>query len=295
MYFSDPKNVNDDYLSQCFYWAGRFGQKLPVYQIHSTDTTHSIESEKYVLMVTGNENHFSLDHFYEDDRIVAVIKNYPHMKNMAPNPNAGQAYETVLVNNTPKFKTEKEDVRTLNIPLGFTNNFRVYASQKKQFEVGFIGQWTQIRENFIDSFEKHLEETNEDPNRYQFGFYEGFGGFHQKVAGCLETEEYSFQLSNFKMAFCFGGQSPETFRHVEAAYAGCGLFSTPLPDTWYYKKIPAIISVPGACFGPTFTQIKDNNHIQEYQAAASRWYNQYASPPVVGKKIAQHVKELQIK
>ena len=284
-YYGDIKNVNDNYLRQCFYWAFREGLKYPVYQIHCTNSTDNIKEDKFVLMITGNENHDNLDHFYGDSRVVSIIKNYPHMINH--HPDIGQAYEAGLdEKGVVRFVTEEEDERTLNIPLGICNDFVPYNFTKRENLGGFIGQWTQFREDYAKTLDSFYEKTP-----FKFAFYSGFGPFVQKKErGSLNTVDYSYYLSNFEISFCFSGQSPETYRLVESAHAGCAIISDILPNVWYYKNLPALFIARNENFENIVKPIiLDESKRSRYQKAISEWYVTTASPIAVGKRIAKHI------
>ena len=224
---------NKIYLRQCFHWAFKNNLKLPVYEILPDESISCIPEEKFVLMIVGNENHLNLDHFYEDSRVAAIVKNYPCMLNH--HPEKGQAYQVIVdSNNKMWFKTEKEDDRTLNIPMGPWDDFTHYVLPQREYIGGFTGQWTKIREDCVLKINKIFGKE-----KFKFKFYKGFGPFIQGKKS-LNQLDYSYELSNFEISFCFGGQSPETYRLFESAITGCAIISTPLPYTWYYKDIPTI-------------------------------------------------------
>jgi len=291
-YSGDLKNVSDEYLRRVFYHSYRLGMEQPVYQIHYEDSLDSIESKnKFVLMITGNENHKNLDHFYQDSRVLAVVKNYPYIKNEAPpdRPDIEWSYSySEDKNGRICFETSPEDPRTINIPLGYCNGYSPRYLVQKPLPGGFLGQWSENRQKYISAIDSFFENAS-TKNPFQFGFYKGFGPFVQGEES-LTIDEYSSYMSRCQIAFCFTGQSPETFRLLEAAKAGCLLVSTPLPDTWYYRDLPAFVS-------PSFTneemaQIieKVNLHGAELQQGIAEWYNTCASPIAVGQKIASHIK-----
>jgi len=294
-YFGDDNNVNDLYLRNCFYWAAKYGLTDQVIQINNGDKTedHNTNNRPFVLMITGNENHECLDHYYEDPRVLSIIKNYPYMKNVANDPTTTRSYEIHTYENSPRFLTLPEDPRTLNIPLGTTNDFLPYNFPNKVFKTGFIGQWTKIREMYLTKINKCLAENNADLNQFQFALYSGFGPFVQdnKDDGSLPTEIYSVNLANYQMALNFSGQSPETYRLCEAAASGCGIISTILPDTWYYKRLPALfISCETDFELPMYKTLLDSNIVNDWRKAATAWYHQYATPKAVGQKIASHTR-----
>jgi len=61
--------------------------------------------------------------------------------------------------------------------------------------------------------------------------------------GSITGAEYRALLGRTKVALCMPGwSSPETFRHFEAASAGCHVVSAPLPDSWVYRDHPFFIA-----------------------------------------------------
>jgi hypothetical protein len=282
-YEGKTANVNDDYLRQCFYWAQRLGCSLPVYQINFGEKTENIKADKFVLMIAGNENHVSTDYYYEDSRICAIIQNYPAMTNHGGE--IGQSYEYTMVDGVPRFVVLESDPRTLVIPLGYTNGFYPYNITKRKALSGFFGQWTQNREEYAKHFNNHYRE------QLLFGFYNGFGPFvTDNEDGSLDIQAYAYNIANLKVAMCFSGQSPETYRLCEAAASGCAIISTILPDVWYYDKIPALfIDLDMNFLEATEHLLKNQDTIDQYQMMTSAWYNSFATPKAVGIKIAAHV------
>ena len=293
-YCGNIENVNDLYLRNCFYWADYHGLKLPVIQINFGDELPKEPSGKFILMVTGNEMHKSADYYYQDSRVFCIVKNYPHIENTSTDPKS-VTFEMTTIENAPVFETVPEDVRTLNIPLGLTNKFPIYCLPEKKYKSGFIGQWTKIREQYLERIASFLDYTNSDASQFQFALYTGFGPFVQNNPddGSLETEVYAANLASYETSLCISGQSPETFRLYESAAAGCCIISTPLPNVWYYKNLPALYILPEMKFeDKLFSLLDDQKTLKSYQTATQAWYHQYASPPAVGKKIAEHLERL---
>ena len=105
-----------------------------------------------ILMITGNENHKNLDHFYSDSRVLSIIKNYPHIKNEAPpdRPEIEWSYSFSRdTNGRICFAIEQEDPRTFNIPLGYCNQFSPRYLGNKPNSGGFLGQWSENRQNYV--------------------------------------------------------------------------------------------------------------------------------------------------
>ena len=56
----------------------------------------------------------------------------------------------------------------------------------------------------------------------------------------LKTDEYARKLGGCKFAICPTGNSPETFRHTEAAMSGCIVISNHQGAHWYNADVPFI-------------------------------------------------------
>ena len=283
MYYIGEDSVNDEYLSNCFYWARKYGLDIPVYQIDRKKNIKNIKDEKYILMLTGNEDHESLDYLYENEKIVAIIKNYPHMINQGSEDSRVYTFDF----KRQRLVCEKEDSRTLNIPLGHTNGYQIYAFEKRKIKGGFLGQATLLRRQLIDK----IHDIYPD---FKFGLYEGFGPFVQgRNGGSLNIKDYAYNLSNMLVSLCLNGQSPETFRLFESAMAGCIMLSTPLPDTWYYEDSPIITLHhwdDTETLKSKFEHALCNSEI--FVESSRNWYNEKVSPQSVGKKIMEHIEKL---
>tara|TARA_B100001250_G_C19649434_1_gene721945 strand:+ start:168 stop:956 length:789 start_codon:yes stop_codon:yes gene_type:complete len=255
------------------------------------DTTENIKTnQKFVLMLTGNENHDNLDFHYSDDRVVSIIKNYPSIKNQSSEDGV-QQYEIISDSGIPRIRIEDEDPRTFNIPLGFCNGFVPYNFANKKLHGGFVGQWTKNRELAVKAIDSYFQR-NDQENPYTFAFYKGFGPNSQnnKENPSLMMDDYSFNLGGLETSFCFTGQSPETFRVVESAMSGCILIIDALPDIWYYKNIPALM-VPYWADEVLIDLMRKINgsDYKLFSGLSSEWYVRDICPRSVGKKIFDHV------
>jgi hypothetical protein len=297
-YYGNTSNVNDFYLNQVFYNAFKHGLEFPVYQMcYNNNTKSIITDKKFILMLTGNENHKNLDHFYEDPRIVSIIKNYPAIKNTATADDT-QQYKMEITNGIPFIPVEQEDPRTLNIPLGYCNDFVPYNFSTKRKAGGFVGQWTKNRINAITAIKSYFRERNLEL-QYDWALYSGFGPNVRKgyqtpgINSSLDIDEYAFHLADMEISFCFGGQSPETFRLVESAASGCIIVSDVLPKIWYYESLPALFVPHWKDFvlEQLFRKLKSKES-DALQAMTSKWFVECISPPAVGKKISEHVRSI---
>lgn len=301
IYHSDRSNVSNQYLTNVFCVAFDHGLDLPVYQVNYEEPDcflkdREIKDSAFVLMICGNENHKSVDHYLSDSRVKMVIKNYPRMINVAEDKKNSQEYITKMNNKGhQKFIVEEEAENILTIPLGTCNDFCPMPLRRDRNPGGFIGQWTQIREDkFVNV--RNCFEGEECP--YDFAFYNGFGPFVQikdlkknGYKGSLKTDVYSNFMSNSEIAFIPNGQSPETYRLFEAAAAGCIVVHDILPDVWYYDNLP-YVPFESTNFKPVKEYIE--NYKEELKILTGIWWQSTVNPIAVGKKIAETFKSLEI-
>ena len=300
MYYGDYKNVNNQYLSSVFCRVFESWNKLPVYQIEFTKGLPALdeiqEKDAFVLMVCGNENHLSVDHYLEDKRVKAIVKNYPRLKNVSKDPEIAQEFNTVTYVETDgrtMFVVEKEQENIITIPLGVCNNFNPVVNCSKTNPGGFIGQYTTFRHEKID----RINNSFSGSCPYIWGFYRGFGPFVQaeidqdKENFSLTTADYSDFLSNSEVCFAPSGQSPETYRLFEAAMAGCVLVHDVLPEVWYYDSLPHV-PLNTSNFQALHEYIQQNKKTLQNRTAL--WWRDYVSPIAVGTYVAKSLKEINL-
>ena len=293
-------NVNNQYLTYAFCVAATQGLKLPVYQISYTpesDYKNLVPNsvKEYILMICGNENHESVDFYLNDPRVKMIVKNYPRMINVSLDGPGAYEYSAKKNSTTGhvRFVVEKEKENILTIPLGSCNNYNPLISYSKTSPGGFVGQWTQFRQEKI---EKMINSFGSDIFPYDLAFYNGFGPFVQSNnasdwSSSLDIQTYSNFMTKSEVAFVLSGQSPETYRLFEAAIAGCIIVHDVLPDLWYYEKLPYVPLQPEG-FSAVHDYIQTHKNALKLQTAI--WYQQTVSPIAVGKKIAKTAKNLGI-
>ncbi len=251
---------------------------IPIWLVSHSDVDKISFSKPYGLWILGNEWHRSFDFkFSIDPNCKFIIKPYPHIENYSP---MQQPYSmgSNLVNGSSRqyVKTTIEDPRIVNLPLGYSKNFR-YRSLEKSIDIGFYGQTSGIRSSMIPWI-KGLSGV----------LYKGFG-----IA--RPGEEYSDFISRCKIAFCPSGQSPETYRLFEAAKSGCAVISNSLPDVEYYRECPAL-TIPWECFDKSNSEIINKNishmlaNIDAYQQEMKLWVEKWTSPAFISDKVIRHIK-----
>jgi hypothetical protein len=305
------KTTDYEYDSQVCGWLDKINLKLPnIHRItYLRDLSHDIvSSEPFVLLIKGNEFHGPLDRFYEDPRVLAIIKSYPAMKNTStlkppPDHDPKDSWDTVAYDWV--FKEEigrfvhpvlPEDDRTLNIPLGFCNGFLPTPNHDRDLSLFFNGQYSQNRYDVLKTlidfkvFNKPAHAT----------FYKGFGGDNEDRTGegnqhLWDRATYASCMGNAIVGVCLAGFSPETYRIAEAALSGCFLLTNPLPDVDYYNAMPGITTPSVHMLEPYFKEFLAGAVLESWPHAAHEsniWYNEYIAPKAVAQKINQHLKEI---
>jgi len=108
----------------------------------------------------------------------------------------------------------------------------------------------------------------------------------------FNSEEYSSQMSNAKVALCPRGSHPETFRFFEAAQCGCIILCDPLPPHWYYKDCPAIIVENWKRLPAKLEElIASPSEMLELSQRTHEWFNTVVHPDAIGEVTAQFIRE----
>tara|TARA_Y100001973_G_C5165974_1_gene316181 strand:- start:260 stop:1198 length:939 start_codon:yes stop_codon:yes gene_type:complete len=294
-----------EYDSRVFWWLSHWFRDFPdVYRVSSFDIPdlNLIKSEKYILLIKGNEHHLSFDNLYKKDkRLVAIIKNYPHLKNVASDPEE-VIYEVNTTNTFPAVDPLPEDERTINIPLGYCNGFRSAHRLKRTLDRSFSGIHSQVRDDFLKTIELQKPWGPTD----HICTYQGFGGvYNNDHPNFLNREEYARLLGHSKFALCPGGASPETYRISEAAASGCIIIRGILPNTEYYNTLPSIICpVIKESDSDSLKRHKINildSRIKTFEKSYSKivdytidWYNKWIDPQASAKRIANKLRSLNV-
>ena len=312
----DNDETDWEYDSQISWWLSYLKKDLPnIYRIPSAQKDLSIidDKNKFILFVKGNENHKLLDQYYNDKRVIAVIKNYPYLKNYGTEEES--SFKCFASNDGSWYHiTEKEDKRTLNLPLGFCNGFTPLNRPKRELSIFFSGHWTYIREVWFNNFFDKL-----DPNKVLINMYkDGFGGVENHTSmDFLSREDYATCLGNSYIALCPQGHSAETYRLAEAAMSGCVIISNPLPFLKCYQKLPGLKlphlyltkNIKGELISEStnINEAEMNKKLNDYLDSSIKnilenfdtfstlsvnWYNLFISPKSISKQIISHVEAI---
>ena len=109
----------------------------------------------------------------------------------------------------------------------------------------------------------------------------------------VSPTEYLDVLVNTRIAPCPRGNFAETFRHYEAARAGCVVISDPVPSEWYFNEHPFVIldrwsQLPGI----VLELLNDANEMERRSAESVRWWKKRGCPEAVGQFMARKLLEL---
>lgn len=111
--------------------------------------------------------------------------------------------------------------------------------------------------------------------------------FTKSFGDGLSRGEYAEKLYNARIALCPRGfHSPETFRHYEAARAGCVIVSQPLPDTVLYRDAPIIQSATWAEGLKTVHELlQDERELARAQEKTLAWWDARWSAEAVARYV----------
>ena len=124
----------------------------------------------------------------------------------------------------------------------------------------------------------------------------------QMKAGCpddrrwgerVSPSDYLDVLVKTRIAPCPRGNFAETFRHYEAARAGCVIVSDPLPDEWYFQDHPFVILDRWSQFPETVMKLKSiPDELERLSQASLSWWKNKTCPAAVAKHMAEKLLEL---
>lgn len=112
----------------------------------------------------------------------------------------------------------------------------------------------------------------------------------------LSSEEYYELLKQSKIAFCPRGfSSPETFRHYEAASAGCVVISECLPKTELYSSC-GFVQIKSWQEGINKAReiLSSSKKLESHSKQSSDWWNDRAKPEAAARLIHETTKKLSL-
>jgi hypothetical protein len=125
-------------------------------------------------------------------------------------------------------------------------------------------------------------------------FDSGYVCFTDSFAAGLTRKAYAEKLSSARIALCPGGfHSRETFRHYEAARAGCVIISERLPENDLYRGAP-IQQVDSWRDGIALahTLLEDKTRLEELQRQTIAWWEEHWAPPAVARDMQEKLEKL---
>ena len=200
------------------------------------------------------------------------------------------------------------------LPLGCVNgvpNGTVPPIQEREIDVFFSGHLNRNRIglyrelSLLRSVPAWLIETAVAQPRLRNGlrmifgsdfsnaFNRGYICFTHAFAAGLTREAFAKRLQNARIALCPAGfHSAETFRHYEAARAGCVIISDPLPDNGLYRDAP-IQQVQSWREGIALARelLRDEKRLTELSDQTRAWWNEHWSPDALAKEMQAKLAE----
>ncbi len=125
-------------------------------------------------------------------------------------------------------------------------------------------------------------------------FERGYICFTRNFGDGLSRAAYSEKLNNAKIALCPRGfHSAETFRHFEAARAGCVIICERLPDNTLYRGAP-VLEVDSWREGISLAHdlLQDPDRLNDLQNRTLAWWHAHWSAKAVAQDIAEKLERL---
>ena len=200
------------------------------------------------------------------------------------------------------------------LPLGYVNgvtNGSTAKSCDRELDVFFSGNLNRNRIALYREFSMLryvpawlVESGIANPKmrnaiRFVFGadfskaFERGYICFTRNFGEGLSRKNYAEKLNNARIAFCPGGfHSAETFRHFEAARAGCVVISERLPDNVLYRNAP-ILQVNSWREGIDLANelLADPERLAAVQEETLAWWNDHWSANAVARDIQEKLED----
>jgi len=107
-------------------------------------------------------------------------------------------------------------------------------------------------------------------------------------AGPLNSEQFNAMMMDSKIALCPRGRGVETFRHIEAARAGCVIFSDRLPPHHFYEQAPFVYFDSRNNLLPTLKEmLLDREALEHRQSETLAWWDNTVNEASVARYIVE--------
>jgi hypothetical protein len=104
----------------------------------------------------------------------------------------------------------------------------------------------------------------------------------------MSPDAYMKEMANSKICLAPRGTSFETFRHYEAASAGCVVVSDRLPPTWFYRNIPFVFVKDWRKVDQVLDRLlKDPSHLKKLHEETLRWWNSRLSSSALAEFVIE--------
>ena len=112
-------------------------------------------------------------------------------------------------------------------------------------------------------------------------------GFGDKGEG---TDAYARLLLDSKVVLAPRGTSRETYRHFEAAMAGCVVVTEPLPDLWYYASAPFVYVRDWSNLRDVVDRLlSDPQSLQALGERTRAWWHDVCAPAALAGRVLASV------
>jgi hypothetical protein len=161
----------------------------------------------------------------------------------------------------------------------FAGSIRQKAEKKSLFEIPNPKQL--VRDDLAESLKRF-----EAQKKWNLKLLLATGFVPQAVAwglaaegSTMSPEDYMTEMANSKICLAPRGTSFETFRHYEAASAGCVVVSDRLPQTWFYRNIPFIFVKDWRKVDQILDRLlQDPVKLRTLHEQTLKWWNDRLSP-----------------
>jgi|GEM_PF-6267628 len=163
----------------------------------------------------------------------------------------------------------------------------LYATAAEPLRIGTIAQLGRPKTVLRTQAFRALELIKKE----QPGLVISMGCDDNQVWGkALSPRDYATLLFRTKVCPCPGGNFMETFRHYEAARAGCVIVSDPPPNEWYFKRHPFLIVNNWDELPEMVTSLfATPDDIKLHAEASRKWWENAVSPKAVASYILQNL------
>ena len=168
-----------------------------------------------------------------------------------------------------------------SIPIGFANAMSILVKpiQERRWDVSFAGSVSH-RAGFV----RNILDAKKRSRTWMLRELKSLKSNNKSLAICDkqtpcfgavesgQVAEYKELLAETKIALVPRGTSLETFRHFEAAQAGCIVLTDGIPNTWYFDKHPFLVTSWARMPGLICNLLRNESRLNEISDATRKWW-----------------------